>query len=67
MYAIRSYYELVLADAEPPPEMIRQALRKRSEDIPLIAQHFLECYAEENDKPIREISSRAMELSYNFV
>ncbi len=34
------------------------ALRKRAEDIPLIANHFLQTYARENEKTIREIAPR---------
>jgi two-component system response regulator PilR (NtrC family) len=50
------FYRLNVITISIPP------LRKRTEDIPLIARHFLELYAEENDKPIKEISPRAMEL-----
>jgi two-component system response regulator PilR (NtrC family) len=42
------------------------ALRKRSEDIPLLAQHFLERFAEENEKSIREISPQAMEMLLDY-
>jgi two-component system response regulator PilR (NtrC family) len=42
------------------------ALRKRAEDIPLIANHFLHTYARENEKPIREISSPAMQLLMDY-
>ncbi len=41
-------------------------LRERSEDIPLLAQHFLEKYARENEKALREISPRAMELLIDY-
>ncbi len=41
-------------------------LRKRSEDIPLLAQHFLQKYAEENDKEISGIASQAMELLMDY-
>jgi DNA-binding NtrC family response regulator len=41
-------------------------LRKRSEDIPLLAQHFLHRYAEENDKPLREISTETMRLLLDY-
>ena len=41
-------------------------LRERTEDIPLLAQHFLKRYAEENERDIREISPRAMELLMDY-
>jgi DNA-binding NtrC family response regulator len=41
-------------------------LRRRSEDIPLLAQHFLAHYARENEKALREISPRAMELLIDY-
>jgi DNA-binding NtrC family response regulator len=41
-------------------------LRRRSEDIPLLAQHFLAHYARENEKAIREISPRALELLLDY-
>jgi len=37
------------------------ALRQRTEDIPLLARHFLQLYAEENGKPVTEISTGAMQ------
>jgi len=36
------------------------ALRQRTEDIPLLAQHFLKLYAQENSKSVQEISAAAM-------
>jgi DNA-binding NtrC family response regulator len=36
------------------------ALRQRTEDIPLLAQHFLKLYARENSKPVQEVSPAAM-------
>ena len=39
------------------------ALRKRPEDIPLLAKHFLRLYADENDKALRDISPASMEKS----
>ncbi len=42
------------------------ALRKRAEDIPLIAQHFLETYAQENEKPLGHITPQAMELLMDY-
>jgi two-component system response regulator PilR (NtrC family) len=38
------------------------ALRERREDIPLIAQHFLEKYREQMGKPLAAISGEAMSL-----
>ncbi|MFP5286926.1 MAG: sigma 54-interacting transcriptional regulator, partial [Thermoanaerobaculia bacterium] len=50
------FYRLNVITINLPP------LRHRSEDVPLLAQHFLQHYARENEKPLREISSQAMEL-----
>lgn len=36
------------------------SLRKRTEDVPLLAHHFMEKFAEENDIEIRSISDDAM-------
>jgi DNA-binding NtrC family response regulator len=54
------YYRLNVITVHLPP------LRKRSEDIPLLAQHFLARYAEENEKPLREISPAAMTLLLDY-
>jgi DNA-binding NtrC family response regulator len=54
------YYRLNVITVTLPP------LRKRTEDIPLLAQHFLAHYARENEKAIREISPRAMELLLDY-
>jgi two-component system, NtrC family, response regulator PilR len=37
------------------------SLRQRHEDIPLLAEHFLERFANEMGKPVRRISQQAME------
>ncbi len=50
------YYRLNVISIELPP------LRERPSDIPLLAHHFLRKYAEEFDKPIREIDAEAMRL-----
>jgi two-component system response regulator HydG len=44
------------------------ALRQRAEDIPLLAQHFLETFAEKNRKPIKGFSPQAMDrmVRYNW-
>ena len=54
------YYRLNVITINLPP------LRRRSEDIPLIGQHFLEMYSEENEKPVGTISSPAMELLLDY-
>jgi two-component system response regulator PilR (NtrC family) len=56
------YYRLNVISIQMPP------LRRRPEDIPHLAQHFLAVYAQENDKPILEISREAMErlLDYHW-
>jgi len=54
------FYRLNVITVTLPP------LRKRSEDIPLLAQSFLERYARENEKAIREISPRAMEMLLDY-
>ena len=38
------------------------SLRERTDDIPLLAQHFLSRFAEKNRKEVRTISREAMEL-----
>jgi DNA-binding NtrC family response regulator len=54
------FYRLNVITVNLPP------LRKRTEDIPLLAQHFLGHYARENEKAIRSISPRAMELMLDY-
>ena len=56
------YYRLNVINIHMPP------LRERPDEIPLLAQHFLEKYSEQMGKNIRKISSYAMDLlkSYNF-
>jgi DNA-binding NtrC family response regulator len=41
-------------------------LRERTEDIPLLARHFLKRYAEEYGKPVRDIRPNAMELLVQY-
>ena len=56
------YYRLNVINIHMPP------LRERPDEIPLLAQHFLEKYSKEMDKDIRKISSFALDIlkSYNF-
>jgi DNA-binding NtrC family response regulator len=54
------FYRLNVITVNLPP------LRKRTEDIPLLAQHFLGHYARENEKAIRSIAPRAMELLLDY-
>ncbi|HEX3128960.1 MAG TPA: sigma-54 dependent transcriptional regulator [Thermoanaerobaculia bacterium] len=54
------FYRLNVITITLPP------LRKRTEDIPLLAQHFLAHYARDNEKVIREISPQAMEAMLDY-
>jgi two-component system response regulator PilR (NtrC family) len=54
------FYRLNVITVNLPP------LRRRSEDIPLLAQHFLSHYAAENEKALRDIAPRAMELLIDY-
>jgi two-component system, NtrC family, response regulator HydG len=49
------YYRLNVVALHLPP------LRDRREDIPLLAQHFLEMFAAKNRKPVKGFSPQAME------
>ena len=49
------FYRLNVIPIEVPP------LRKRAEDIPLLAQHFLEVANQERDKQVKGISHEGME------
>jgi DNA-binding NtrC family response regulator len=42
------------------------ALRERKDDIPVLAQHFLEKYGEENGRPVLEISPEALDLLMDY-
>ncbi len=42
------------------------ALRDRKDDIPVLAQHFLEKYGEENGRPALEISPEALDLLMDY-
>jgi len=54
------YYRLNVIQIHIPP------LRERKEDIPLLAQYFLEKYSREMKKDIRKISSYAMQSLLNY-
>ena len=41
-------------------------LRNRKEDIPLLANHYLKFYAEENGFPPPELSSEALRLMMDY-
>ncbi len=54
------YYRLNVIQIHLPP------LRERKEDIPLLAQHFLEKYSKESGKEIGQISSYAIEALMDY-
>ncbi len=54
------YYRLNVINIDIPP------LRERKEDIPLLANHFLNKFAREFNKDISEISLYAMEFLVNY-
>ena len=54
------FYRLHVISIELPP------LRDRREDIPLLVQHFLEKYAEENGRPPLELAPDALELLMEY-
>ena len=54
------YYRLHVITIQLPP------LRERKEDIPLLVQHFLEKYGEENDKPGLELAPEALDLLMDY-
>jgi DNA-binding NtrC family response regulator len=54
------FYRLHVINIFLPP------LRQRKDDIPLLAQHFLEKYGKENDRPGMEITSDALDLMMDY-
>ena len=54
------YYRINVVHIHVPP------LRERREDIPLLAQHFLEKYAREMGKDVQGLSSYALEVLKNY-
>lgn len=54
------YYRLDVVAVPLPP------LRQRTDDIPLLAQHFLRHYSQESEKPVSAISDKAMELLCSY-
>jgi DNA-binding NtrC family response regulator len=54
------YYRLHVITVELPP------LRDRREDIPVLVQHFLEKYGEENGKPNLELTADAVKLLEDY-
>ncbi len=56
------YYRLKVVKLRVPP------LRERGEDIPLLAQHFLDRYSEKNRKTVKGFTPLAMDtlLKYNW-
>jgi two-component system response regulator PilR (NtrC family) len=54
------YYRLHVINVYLPP------LRERKEDIPLLAQHFLEKYRDENNKRDMELTGEALDLMMEY-
>ena len=54
------YYRLHVITVQLPP------LRERKDDIPLLVQHFLEKYGEENHKPHLELTPEALDLLMDY-
>jgi DNA-binding NtrC family response regulator len=50
------YYRLRVIELRLPP------LRERREDIPLLIRYFIDQIAQENDRPVRDISPDAVEV-----
>ncbi len=41
-------------------------LRERREDIPLLLEHFIKKFCEENDKPVMKIADKTLEMCMNY-
>jgi two-component system response regulator PilR (NtrC family) len=54
------FYRLHVINIFLPP------LRQRKDDVPLLAQHFLDKYGEENNKPGLELTSDALDLMMEY-
>src|SRR5437588_179258 len=56
------YYRLNVITVDLPP------LRERREDIPMLADHFIKKFAQENSKPVRHITTEALRplLAYSW-
>ena len=54
------FYRLNVVSVQLPP------LRSRKRDIPVLIEHFLARYAEENGKSVREVSKEAMDLLMRY-
>jgi DNA-binding NtrC family response regulator len=54
------FYRLKVVTITLPP------LRDRREDIPLLAEHFLRRYAEQNDRPLPRLDDEAMNLLSDY-
>jgi len=56
------YYRLNVITVDLPP------LRQRREDIPLLVEHFIDKFAQENERPVRQISPEALRavLEYSW-
>ena len=48
------YYRLNVITIDLPP------MRERREDIPLLVEHFIRKFSEENDRPVRQIAPEAL-------
>ena len=54
------YFRLKVIEIELPP------LRERMEDVPLLAQHFLQTFATEMGRPMPKLSSSATDLMMSY-